>query len=397
VNTGISFRESAGLQRLTEAALRSSRIVGRTHEFYRYPARFSPDFARAAILAYSRPGDIILDPFMGGGTSAVESLVLGRRFVGADVNPISRILTEVKTTPLTHDDASALLGWASEAHGQSLHQLHRTGVSEWSDYFRNVPWWLKRQIQVLLATTAALPNRRLLSFARCSILRTAQWALDNRLHLASSGEFRLVHQRHLSEMLSASLQLGQRPFLKAVSNVKDSQRLLCRTAAGIEKDRRIPPEWKPAKLVVTSPPYPGVHVLYHRWQVRGRRETGAPFWILGEEDGHPASYYTMGPRYAHNLARYLVELEASYKSVALMMDRESTLVQLIGFSDPGTQLGPVLDTLASVGFEELFEEKRVREVCRTWRTVPNRRWYAASRNKAGSGSEALLVHRLSRS
>ena len=31
----------------------------------------------------------------------------------------------------------------------------------------------------------------------------------------------------------------------------------------------------PPKLVVTSPPYPGVHVLYHRWQTWAGRESGS--------------------------------------------------------------------------------------------------------------------------
>ena len=54
---------------------------------------------------------------------------------------------------------------------------------------------------------------------------------------------------------------------------------ISRSAVGIEEEpemlRRLP-----IKLVLTSPPYPGVHVLYHRWQVQGRRETPAPFWIV---------------------------------------------------------------------------------------------------------------------
>nr|WP_276976855.1 site-specific DNA-methyltransferase [Ferrimicrobium acidiphilum] len=387
---------SAGIQSVAKAALGISRVAGLTHAFYRYPARFSPDFARAAILAYSRPGDVILDPFMGGGTTAVESLALGRRFIGADINPISRILTSVKTTPLTREDASTLLGWLSGAHDQTLHQLHRGEAGAWSDYLRNVPWWLKRQIQVLLATLAELPNRRLRNFARCSILRTAQWSLDNRLNLASSGEFRRVHQKHLSEMLSASLQLGQGLSSKAAFDSKDSQRLLCRTAAGIEKDRRIPPEWKPAKLVVTSPPYPGVHVLYHRWQVQGRRETAAPFWIVGEEDGHPASFYTMGPRYARDLGRYLVEMEDAYRSIVAMMDAASIVVQLIGFSDPETQLGPVLDMFESVGLIEIRGSGRDSNDTRAWRPVPNRRWYTTMDDSTMSGEEVILVHRLAR-
>jgi DNA modification methylase len=34
------------------------------HSFYKYPARFSPAFARAVIRAYSAKGDTVIDPFL---------------------------------------------------------------------------------------------------------------------------------------------------------------------------------------------------------------------------------------------------------------------------------------------------------------------------------------------
>ena len=43
--------------------------------------------------------------------------------------------------------------------------------------------------------------------------------------------------------------------------------------------------WRAPQLVVTSPPYPGVHVLYHRWQVDGRKEAPLPFMIANKLDG----------------------------------------------------------------------------------------------------------------
>lgn len=43
-----------------------------THEFYRYPARFTPEVARAAIDAFTEPGELVLDPFVGGGTTLVS-------------------------------------------------------------------------------------------------------------------------------------------------------------------------------------------------------------------------------------------------------------------------------------------------------------------------------------
>lgn len=70
------------LVQLHQAATDKSRVVGLTHQFYRYPARFSPQFAAKAIELFSKPGDLVLDPYMGGGTTIVEALVRGRRTFG---------------------------------------------------------------------------------------------------------------------------------------------------------------------------------------------------------------------------------------------------------------------------------------------------------------------------
>lgn len=45
------------------------------------------EIARRCILAGSRAGDIVLDPFMGSGTVAAEALRLGRQYIGCELNP----------------------------------------------------------------------------------------------------------------------------------------------------------------------------------------------------------------------------------------------------------------------------------------------------------------------
>lgn len=50
-------------------------------------ACFPRELPRRCILAGSRPGDVILDPFMGSGTTAEVALSLGRRFIGCELNP----------------------------------------------------------------------------------------------------------------------------------------------------------------------------------------------------------------------------------------------------------------------------------------------------------------------
>ncbi len=53
----------------------------------RYRGNWSPYIPRNVILKYSRPGDVVLDYFVGGGTTAVEAKLLGRRCIARDINP----------------------------------------------------------------------------------------------------------------------------------------------------------------------------------------------------------------------------------------------------------------------------------------------------------------------
>lgn len=72
-----------------------------THGFHKYPAKFFPELPRWLIARYSKPKDLIFDPFMGSGTTNVEALLSGRHSVGIDVDPFSRFLSKVKITPLS--------------------------------------------------------------------------------------------------------------------------------------------------------------------------------------------------------------------------------------------------------------------------------------------------------
>jgi adenine-specific DNA-methyltransferase len=52
----------------------------------KYPTQKPESLLERIVLSFSNPGDIVLDCFMGSGTSQAVSLKLGRRFIGADIN-----------------------------------------------------------------------------------------------------------------------------------------------------------------------------------------------------------------------------------------------------------------------------------------------------------------------
>ena len=57
-----------------------------THDA-KYRGNWSPYIPRNVILRYSKENDTVLDQFVGGGTTAVESKLTGRNFIGIDINP----------------------------------------------------------------------------------------------------------------------------------------------------------------------------------------------------------------------------------------------------------------------------------------------------------------------
>jgi len=52
-----------------------------------HPAVFPEALARDHVLSWSNPGDVVLDPFSGSGTTAKMARETGRRFIGIEVNP----------------------------------------------------------------------------------------------------------------------------------------------------------------------------------------------------------------------------------------------------------------------------------------------------------------------
>ncbi len=57
-----------------------------THDA-KYRGNWSPYIPRNLLLRYSKAGDLVLDQFVGGGTTLVEAKLLGRDSIGVDVNP----------------------------------------------------------------------------------------------------------------------------------------------------------------------------------------------------------------------------------------------------------------------------------------------------------------------
>jgi len=386
-------RAADAVDRLTEAleAARYSYCSGGTHNFYHYPARFSPDIARAAIELFSGVDDIVLDPFMGGGTAIIEGLALGRRMVGIDLNALAHFVTAVRTTVLSPSDEEALITWshvvAERFGGKLAEQVDRERV-------KNLPEAVELFLSGALRLSDGLRFPRQRAFARCVLLRLGQWALDCRDFVSPRRRMLADRLPRLVGEMLAGLQgfVDECGAVGISKNVISGRRvLLHRSAVGMEDAPGIMSLAGKPKLVMTSPPYPSVHVLYHRWQYRGRKETPAPYWIARVPDGFYESYYTGGSRTPLGRERYFAMITNAFRSVRKVLDDNGLVVQLVGFSDTGSQLPRYLEAMDAAGFEE-WTPGNV-ELDRLQRRVPNRKWYAKLQASHEAAQELLLFHR----
>jgi len=83
-----------------------------THGIHKFPAKFFPELPRYLIQKYSEPGEYVLDPMCGSGTTVLEALLSKRIGIGIDIDPIALLITKVKTTPIVSESletASTLL------------------------------------------------------------------------------------------------------------------------------------------------------------------------------------------------------------------------------------------------------------------------------------------------
>ena len=78
----------------------------RTHGIHKHPAIFIPQIPSYIVRQFTTPenedGDrpLVLDPFSGSGTTGLEAKVNGRDYLGVEINPLSRLVSEVATSPI---------------------------------------------------------------------------------------------------------------------------------------------------------------------------------------------------------------------------------------------------------------------------------------------------------
>lgn len=70
------------------------------YSMHKYWSRKSSEIVSEYLKKYSKPEDIVLDPFSGSGVTIIEAIKLGRKAIGIDINPVANFITKVTLEPV---------------------------------------------------------------------------------------------------------------------------------------------------------------------------------------------------------------------------------------------------------------------------------------------------------
>jgi 16S rRNA G966 N2-methylase RsmD len=102
-NAGVSRDTSQSvLERINGNGVKRQSTRYSAHGLHEYKGKFNPQVAKALLNIFNaRPGQLVLDPFCGSGTSLVECAHLGISSVGTDINPLAVFLANAKLQSLS--------------------------------------------------------------------------------------------------------------------------------------------------------------------------------------------------------------------------------------------------------------------------------------------------------
>lgn len=112
------------------------------YKMHRYYARRPWNVFQHLIKEYTEPGEIILDPFCGGGVSVLEGLALRRRVVGVDYNPLAWFVTSQEITPVDLKTLDVAFQKVEGLVKEEIHRLYSNSSErqiswiEWTNVFQ---------------------------------------------------------------------------------------------------------------------------------------------------------------------------------------------------------------------------------------------------------------------
>lgn len=237
----------------------SFRDVGRsqttafTHDYHRYPAKFIPQIVKRLIEDFAPDkNQVVCDPFGGCGTTLVEAKLIGHPSIGFDINPVAKLITQTKTTPInpvTLANYRKIFVELFESNEESSNE-HHPRISYWFDEKSII------ELDKIYSAIKKIKNHSVRRFFLCAfshnLKNCSRWLMKSIKPTIAKTKIvtdpKQSFLRHLDSMIKKNEQFYM--TLSQSGNLKVSAKMYRR-----DSTKRFPIESEMIDLIVTSPPY----------------------------------------------------------------------------------------------------------------------------------------------
>lgn len=370
-----------------------------THLIHPYPAKLLvhiPKFFLSNNIL-SQPGDSVLDPFSGSGTVLLESMEHGRNPIGADCNPIARLISKVKTTYIDPDILTFYLGYIIDL-------AKKPASSELPKVINLEYWYSPHVIKQLHAIHDAIQSIEKedvkdffeVCFSNC-VKKTSyanpRFSVPVKLKkdtYSKGHKLREKTVKRLKDLESMDVYSVFKTICekninrnKSIEHLQDFRADLYHDARNLSLSDDKSVNDNSVSLVVTSPPYAGAQKYVRAQSLNlgwlGYCEKGVLTHLkaktIGREDYRHIDYkeltrtniksadnllekiWTQNPQRAHIAGQYLVEMRQAFKEWNRVLKKDGHLVLVAGNNQVCGHEFKTVDYLHEVAIQEGLTSK----------------------------------------
>ncbi len=326
-----------------------------THCFHTYPAMMIPQIARKLLNQYGVEGEWLLDPYCGTGTSLVEASLFGIHSVGCDINPLVRLISNAKLTPIPFNTLDSELKKLDDVLFQV--EFRAGNVPEAPiPKIPNLDYWFSQEMIISIAYLLDCINkiadqavRNFITVAFSETVREVSYTRTStfKLHRMPAEKLESFNP-DVFGTFRKKLNRNRQGLAAYLEKRKDVEASVC-DANTVNGEQPIPRPLGGYNLVITSPPYGDSHttVAYGQFSRLSAEWLGLPNArkidriAMGGQNSRetladsPISsaiekIRSIDEKRAREVAAFYIDLEHSIRTVVKTLSQRSTICYVVG-------------------------------------------------------------------
>ena len=321
------------------------------HTMCSYHGMFPAKVAHHFIQRYSTPGDVVLDPFSGRGTTPLQARVEGRRTICNDLNPLAHVLSRAKADPPSWDEARSFLDGLEKAYKKAnqdepdvpddIRMLYHDNTLKQICFIRkrllskDVPAWTREEFMIGGALAGIMHG----SWRRDDTSQYLSISMPNTFSMSPAYVEKFIREKSLKKIDQDVFERLRdklaRLYLDDITGEAGTAHQM--DAAALLKGRSIKPH--SVDLVLTSPPYLQV--------VNYGTSNWIRLWLLGvdevgRERGAGRKKLNQALDHNHTYSSYCDFMLRTVHGIQRVLKRDGVAVLVIGdVADPGKKPLPL--------------------------------------------------------